>query len=164
MVSATRSTPGGRTCDPAIAVSAEQAHLEVEGLRVWFPVTSGILRRTTGWVHAVDGVSLTIGRGETLGLVGESGSGKTTVGRAIVRIIEPQQGSIRLGGVDLLALRGSALRRQRRRFQMVFQDPYTSLDPRQTVGEILAEPLRTHNLSEGGARALRIADLLQIVG
>ncbi len=142
------------------------AHLEVEGLRVWFPVTSGILRRTTGWVHAVDGVSLTIGRGETLGLVGESGSGKTTVGRAIVRIIEPQEGSIRLDGVDLLALRGSPLRRQRRRFQMVFQDPYTSLDPRQTIGEILAEALSTHNLDNGETRARRdrIDELLRVVG
>jgi len=144
--------------------AAERTHLEVEGLRVWFPVMSGILRRTTGWVHAVDGVSLTIRRGETLGLVGESGSGKTTVGRAIVRIIEPREGSIRLDGVDLLALRGSALRRQRRRFQMVFQDPYSSLDPRQTVGEILAEPLRTHNLADGRARAPRIDDLLRVVG
>jgi oligopeptide/dipeptide ABC transporter ATP-binding protein len=144
--------------------AAERAHLEVKGLRVWFPVTSGILRRTTGWVHAVDGVSLTIRRGETLGLVGESGSGKTTVGRAIVRILEPREGSIRLDGVDLLALRGSALRRQRRRFQMVFQDPYTSLDPRQTIGEILAEPLRTHNLADGPARGRRIDELLHVVG
>ena len=117
--------------------AGEHTHLEVEDLRVWFPVTSGILRRTTGWVHAVDGVSLTIRRGETLGLVGESGSGKTTVGRAIVRVLEPREGSIRLDGVDLLALRGSALRRQRRRFQMVFQDPYSSLDPRQTIGDML---------------------------
>jgi oligopeptide/dipeptide ABC transporter ATP-binding protein len=144
--------------------AAGRPHLEVEGLRVWFPVTSGILRRTTGWVHAVDGVSLTIGRGETLGLVGESGSGKTTVGRAIVRVTEPREGSIRLDGVDLLALRGSALRRQRRRFQMVFQDPYNSLDPRQTIGDILAEPLRTHNLADGPARASRIVELLRVVG
>ncbi len=140
------------------------AYLDVEGLRVWFPVTSGVFRRITGWVHAVDGVSLTIGRGETLGLVGESGSGKTTVGRAIVRIVEPREGSIHLGGVDLLALHGSPLRRERRRFQMVFQDPYSSLDPRQTVGDILAEPLRTHNLADGRERARRIDDLLRVVG
>ncbi len=144
--------------------AAGGAHLEVEGLRVWFPVTSGIFRRISGWVHAVDGVSLAIRRGETLGLVGESGSGKTTFGRAIVRIVEPREGSIHLDGVDLLALSGSELRRQRRRFQMVFQDPYASLDPRQTVGDILAEPLRTHDLAEGPARAPRIDDLLRLVG
>jgi oligopeptide/dipeptide ABC transporter ATP-binding protein len=149
---------------PPPHASAEGAHLEVEGLRVWFPVTSGVFRRITGWVHAVDGVSLTIGRGETLGLVGESGSGKTTFGRAIVRIVEPREGSIRLDGVDLLALSGSELRRQRRRFQMVFQDPYSSLDPRQTVGDILAEPLRTHDLAQGPARAPRVDDLLHLVG
>ena len=138
--------------------------MEVADLRVWFPVTGGILRRTTGWVHAVDGVSFEIRRGETLGLVGESGSGKTTVGRTIVRIIEPREGAIRLDGMDLLALRGSALRRQRRRFQMVFQDPYASLDPRQTVGDTLAEPLRTHDLATGPVRSGRIAELLRLVG
>jgi oligopeptide/dipeptide ABC transporter ATP-binding protein len=144
--------------------AGEHTHLEVEDLRVWFPVTTGILRRTTGWVHAVDGVSLTIKRGETLGLVGESGSGKTTVGRTIVRVLEPRGGSIRLDGVDLLALRGTALRRQRRRFQMVFQDPYSSLDPRQTIGDVLAEPLRTHDFGGGPARAARIGELLHLVG
>jgi oligopeptide/dipeptide ABC transporter ATP-binding protein len=149
---------------PGAGSGPERPHLEVENLRVWYPVTSGILRRTTGWVYAVDGVSLSIKRGQTLGLVGESGSGKTTVGRTIVRIIEPREGSIRLDGVDLLSLRGSALRAQRRRLQMVFQDPYSSLDPRQTVGDILAEPLRTHNLAEGPARAPRIAELLRVVG
>jgi oligopeptide/dipeptide ABC transporter ATP-binding protein len=157
-------TQGAPAATNGLDGTAERAHLEVEGLRVWFPVLTGIFRRITGWVHAVDGVSLTIGRGETLGLVGESGSGKTTFGRAIVRIVEPREGSIRLDGVDLLALRGSELRRQRRRFQMVFQDPYSSLDPRQTVGEILAEPLRTHDLAEGPARTPRIDDLLHLVG
>lgn len=138
--------------------------LEVEGLRVFFPVTRGVLRRGTDWIRAVDGVSFSIRRGETLGLVGESGSGKTTIGRTIVRVIDPIEGAIRLDGEDLLTLSGERLRRRRRRFQMVFQDPYSSLDPRQTVGEILAEPIRVHNLASGPARAARVDELLKLVG
>lgn len=144
--------------------SSQRPLLDVVGLRVYFPVTSGVLRRRTGWVHAVDGVTFSIARGETLGLVGESGSGKSTIGRAIVRIVEPQEGSIRLDGEDLLVLRGEKLRRQRRRFQMVFQDPYASLDPRRTIGATLAEPLRTHGLAPGRLRSARIAELLGLVG
>jgi oligopeptide/dipeptide ABC transporter ATP-binding protein len=138
--------------------------LQVDGLKVWFPVRSGPLRRRVGWVRAVDGVDLAVGRGETVALVGESGSGKTTVGRAIVRVLPPTAGTIRLDGEDLTALKGAALRGSRRRFQMVFQDPYSSLDPRQTVGEILAEPLRIHRLVESDARPARIAELLTMVG
>jgi oligopeptide/dipeptide ABC transporter ATP-binding protein len=138
--------------------------LEVEGLKVWFPVRSGPLRRRVGTVQAVDGVDLTVGRGETVALVGESGSGKTTVGRAIVRVQPPTEGTIRLGGDDLTALHGAALRRSRRRFQMVFQDPYSSLDPRQTIGDILSEPLQIHGLADRAARPARIADLLTMVG
>jgi oligopeptide/dipeptide ABC transporter ATP-binding protein len=138
--------------------------LQVDGLKVYFPITSGVLRRRTGWVRAVDGVSFTIRRGETLGLVGESGSGKTTIGRTIVRVTSPIEGSLKLDGEDLLALKGSVLRRNRRRFQMVFQDPYSSLDPRQTVGDILAEPLRVHGLASGRARTERVAELLTLVG
>ncbi len=123
-----------------------------------------MLRRRTGWVKAVDGVSFDLTRGETLGLVGESGSGKTTVARTIVRVVEPIGGGIELRGDDLLALKGEDLRKRRRQFQMVFQDPYASLDPRQTVGEILAEPLRVHDLAKGEARSARIADLLDLVG
>jgi len=151
---------------PAIAgdTGASGPLLTVSDLRVYFPITSGVLRRRTGWVKAVDGVDLEIGRGETLGLVGESGSGKTTIGRTIVRITEPISGSIRLAGEDLLALRGETLRRRRRKFQMVFQDPYSSLDPRQTVGEILAEPLRVHELASGKGRTARVAELLDLVG
>jgi oligopeptide/dipeptide ABC transporter ATP-binding protein len=138
--------------------------LEVQDLKVWFPITGGILRRRTGWVRAVDGVTFTIRRGETLGLVGESGSGKTTIGRTIVRITSPLEGSVRMDGVDLLSLHGETLRKRRRKFQMVFQDPYSSLDPRQTVGDILAEPLRVHGLASGGGRTKRVAELLELVG
>jgi len=138
--------------------------LRVRDLQVYFPITDGLLRRRTGWVKAVDGVSFDIERGETLGLVGESGSGKTTVARTIVRVVQPLAGSIELSGEDLLGLKGENLRRRRRRFQMVFQDPYASLDPRQTVGEILSEPLRVHDLAKGDARGKRIADLLELVG
>ena len=144
--------------------AAAEPLLTVEDLRVYFPITGGVLRRRTGWVKAVDGVDFHIDRGETLGLVGESGSGKTTIGRAIVRITEPLSGSIRLAGDDLLALRGEVLRRRRRKFQMVFQDPYSSLDPRQTVGEIIAEPLRVHDLASGKQRTARVTELLNLVG
>jgi oligopeptide/dipeptide ABC transporter ATP-binding protein len=138
--------------------------LSVKDLQVYFPILTGVMRRRTGWVRAVDGVTFDIARGETLGLVGESGSGKTTIGRTIVRITQPLAGSISLDGSDLLALKGDDLRRRRRKFQMVFQDPYSSLDPRQTVGEILAEPLRVHNLASGKAREARVAELLDLVG
>ncbi|MFN8619967.1 MAG: ABC transporter ATP-binding protein [Chloroflexota bacterium] len=137
--------------------------LEVSDLRVWFPIRSGVFRRQTGWIRAVDDVSFTVARGETLGLVGESGSGKTTTGRAIVRVNTPIGGSVRLAGEDLLALDGRELQRRRRRFQMVFQDPYSSLDPRQTVGEIIGEPLEIHGLPANGDRRRRIGELLELV-
>jgi oligopeptide/dipeptide ABC transporter ATP-binding protein len=137
--------------------------LEVSDLKVWFPIRAGVLRKQVGWVRAVDEVSFTIARGETLGLVGESGSGKTTTGRAIVRVNRPTGGSVRLDGEDLLALEGTELRRRRRRFQMVFQDPYASLDPRQTVGEIIGEPLEIHGLPADRDRKRRIGELLDIV-
>ena len=139
--------------------------LEVEDLRVRFPVRGGLLRRPVAWVHAVEDVSLTLERGETLGLVGESGSGKSTLGRAIVRVNTPQQGSIRLDGQELIGLGPRALRPFRRRVQMVFQDPYASLDPRQTIAQVLGEPLRTHGLAQGSAaRKARVEELLGIVG
>jgi oligopeptide/dipeptide ABC transporter ATP-binding protein len=149
---------------PPTAPEPGEPLLSVKDLRVYFPITGGVLRRRTGWVKAVDGVGFHIDRGETLGLVGESGSGKTTIGRTLVRITVPISGSIHLAGQDLLALRGEELRRRRRKFQMVFQDPYSSLDPRQTVGEILSEPLRVHHLAEGRARNARVAELLDLVG
>ncbi|GAA2366548.1 oligopeptide/dipeptide ABC transporter ATP-binding protein [Dactylosporangium salmoneum] len=141
----------------------EAAVLEVRDLEVRFPVRRGLLGRPASWVYAVNDVSLDLYRGETLGLVGESGSGKSTVGRAIVRVNQPSKGAIRLDGQDLLALHGTRLRPFRRRVQMVFQDPYASLDPRQSVGQALAEPLRVHGLA-AGRRAARVAELLELVG
>ena len=148
---------------PVDAASADH-HLDVTGLTVWFPIRGGIFQRQIGWVHAVEDVSFTIPRGTTLGLVGESGSGKTTIGRAIVRINHPQAGMVKLDGDDLLELDGEELRQRRRRFQMVFQDPQSSLDPRMTVGQILDEPLRTHGLPKDGPRQPRIEELLTMVG
>ena len=138
--------------------------LSVEQLRVWFPIRGGVLRRPVGWIRAVDDVSLTLARGETLGLVGESGSGKSTVGRAIVRVNEPQAGAIRLDGDDALGRPERDLRAYRRRVQMVFQDPYASLDPRQTVRQAIGEPLRVHGLARGAALDARVGELLDVVG
>ena len=160
MTAAIRSTVPTSLVRPAVG----SPHLDVQGLTVRFPILGGVLRRTIGHVSAVEDVSFAIARGRTLGLVGESGSGKTTIGRAIVRINRPQAGTIRLGDDDLMALHGEALRLRRRQFQMVFQDPQSSLDPRQTVAQILSEPLRTHHLPAGGDQHARIAELLTMVG
>src|SRR5438132_7121218 len=139
--------------------------VELEDLRVWFPIRSGIvLDRHVGDVRAVDGVSLTIKRGETLGLVGESGCGKSTVGRAILRLYEPTGGRIVFDGQDITNLSESALRPLRRRMQMVFQDPFASLNPRHSVGRIVGEPLRVHGLAGGGDVSKRVRELLKVVG
>lgn len=138
--------------------------LDVVGLKTYFPIRRGVLQRRVGDVKAVDGVSFGINRGETLGLVGESGSGKSTVARTLIRLIEPTAGTIRFQGDDLLALEGRALRSARRHIQMVFQDPYSSLDPRMKVGRLLAEPLQIHRLAHGEALTLRVNELLETVG
>jgi peptide/nickel transport system ATP-binding protein len=140
--------------------------LEVRGLEVHFPITQGVLfERKVGAVHAVDGVDLDIERGETLGLVGESGCGKSTVSKAILRLVEATGGSVRFDGVELTALKEPEMRRLRRRMQMIFQDPFSSLDPRQSVGSILAEPIRTHRIREDGKSVdARVAELLEVVG
>jgi oligopeptide/dipeptide ABC transporter ATP-binding protein len=138
--------------------------LQVQDLKTHFPIRRGILQRAVGWVRAVDGVSFALNRGETLGLVGESGSGKSTVARTIVRLTEPTEGSVTFQGKDLLSLRGSALRTARRDIQMVFQDPYSSLDPRMKVSRIVAEPLEIHQLAAGAELRTRVADLLRTVG
>jgi oligopeptide transport system ATP-binding protein len=139
--------------------------LEVENLRVHFQVPRGLLGRTAAWVKAVDGVSFTLAAGETLGLVGESGCGKTTTGRAIVRLVEPTGGRVLLGGEDITALNGGSLRARRREFQMIFQDPAGSLNPRMTLGNILGEALDIHRLLDTrAARKQRVAELLEAVG
>src|SRR2546425_12405306 len=138
--------------------------IEVRGLKTWFPVRAGVISGVTGHVRAVDGVDLTISQGETLGLVGESGCGKSTLGRSILRLVEPTEGDIVFKGEHLLRLSGTGLRRMRRELAIIFQDPFASLDPRQTVGEIVAEPLDIHRLySARKERQERVEELFQVV-
>ncbi len=140
------------------------AVLEVADLKKHYPIRRGFLRRVREHVLAVDGVSFTIETGETLGLVGESGCGKSTVGRSVMRLIEPTAGTIRVAGTDITALSRKALRPYRRQMQIVFQDPFSSLNPRMTVGEIVGEPLKVHRIARGRARQERVAALFQRVG
>jgi peptide/nickel transport system ATP-binding protein len=139
--------------------------VELEDLRVWFPIRSGIvLDRHIGDIKAVDGVTITIQRGETLGLVGESGCGKSTVGRAILRLYTPTSGKILFDGQDISNVGEKGLRPLRRRMQMVFQDPFASLNPRHSVARIVGEPMRAHRLATRREATLRARELLQIVG
>jgi oligopeptide transport system ATP-binding protein len=140
------------------------ALLEVEDLVRHFAVRRGFLGRAAGGVRAVDGVSFTVNEGETLALVGESGCGKSTTGRLVLRLIEPTSGRVRFEGRDVFALPADGMRALRREMQIVFQDPYASLNPRMTVGETLAEPLKLHGLAAGDARRRRVEELLGLVG
>jgi oligopeptide/dipeptide ABC transporter ATP-binding protein len=140
------------------------ALLEVRDLRTWFPVGGGILGRPRAFVRAVDGVSFSIDEGETFALVGESGCGKTTVGRSVLRLVQPTGGTVRFAGRDVLALGRGELRRLRRDMQLVFQDPYASLNPRLDVGRIVGEALEAHGIARGRELDERVAALLERVG
>jgi peptide/nickel transport system ATP-binding protein/oligopeptide transport system ATP-binding protein len=146
------------------AVNANEQILEVTDLKKHFPIRKGILSRTVGNVLAVDGLSFSIQQGETLGLVGESGCGKTTVGKTIMRLIEPTAGKIRLKSEDITHLVGDQLKPARREMQMIFQDPYSSLNPRMSAGEIVAEPLENYGLAKGRQKKERVEALLNRVG
>jgi oligopeptide transport system ATP-binding protein len=139
--------------------------LKVKDLKMYFPITQGIVfQRHIGDIKAVDGLSFEVKRGETLGLVGESGCGKSTTGRAILQLYRPTAGSVLFGDTELTTLKGESLRKMRRHMQMIFQDPYASLNPRMTVGNIIGEPLEVHNILNSKERRERVKELLEIVG
>jgi peptide/nickel transport system ATP-binding protein len=138
--------------------------LDVRDLKKWFPITRGIFQRTVGHVQAVDGLSFQLHRGETLGVVGESGSGKSTAGRVLLRLLDPTGGQVTFDGQDLARLDRNGLRTMRKRMQIIFQDPYSSLNPRRTVGSIVAQPLTLHKLERGKAVNERVSDILERVG
>lgn len=138
--------------------------LDVKHLKKHFPVKQGLLMREVAQVKAVDDISLEIRRGETIGLVGESGCGKSTLGRALIRLYEPSSGAVTFNGRDFLNLKGEDLRRERRNMQMIFQDPYASLDPRMTVGQILSEPFEIHGILKSSEREAKVKSLLETVG
>jgi oligopeptide transport system ATP-binding protein len=138
--------------------------LRVENLKKYFPITRGVFQRHVGDIKAVDGISFFVRRGETLGLVGESGCGKSTTGRTILQLYRPTDGEVYFEGHDLTRLKGEQLRRMRRQMQMIFQDPYASLNPRMTVGSIIGEPLEVHGIARGKEKRERVQELLRLVG
>jgi peptide/nickel transport system ATP-binding protein len=147
-----------------INAEAQAPLLEVNNLVKFFPIRGGLLSRVVANVKAVNDVSFKINKGEVLGLVGESGSGKTTAGRAILRLIEPTSGEVKFNGVDVVKLSKAEMREYRKRMQIIFQDPFASLNPRMTVGDIIGEALMIHNLASGQARTDKVAELLKRVG
>jgi oligopeptide transport system ATP-binding protein len=146
------------------AMTESPALLEVSDLVKHYAVRGGVLRRIIGTVHAVDGVSFSLGVGETLGLVGESGCGKSTVARSILRLVEPTSGTIQLNGLDITHLGKAEMRPNRRSMQIVFQDPFASLNPRMTAGDIVGEPLSVHGIATGRKKSERVAELFEQVG
>lgn len=139
--------------------------IKADNLVKYYPIKAGVLRRTVGHVKALDGVSFELYKGETLGIVGESGCGKSTLGRMLMRLEEPTAGTLIFDGVDMYAQQGAAMRRLRRDIQIVFQDPYTSLNPRMTVGDIIGEPFEIHSdITPKGGRRKRVQELLDLVG
>jgi oligopeptide/dipeptide ABC transporter ATP-binding protein len=143
---------------------ATEPLLSVQNLKKYFPIHQGVFSSVAAYVKAVDDVSFSINKGETFGLVGESGCGKTTAGRAILRLIEPDAGTIRFDGIDLMSLGKQDLRRKRRDMQLIFQDPYASLNPRMTIRSIVGEPFAIHDIGSGSEREGRVADLMKTVG
>ena len=138
--------------------------LAVQGLKKYFPIKKGIFRRTVGWVQAVDGVSLYVDRGGTLGLVGESGCGKSTIGKCVLKLLEPNEGKIIFAGIDITMLGTPEIKDYRRKVQAIFQDPYSSLNPRMSVEAIVGEPLKVHSMYSSSERKYRVEDLLKKVG
>jgi peptide/nickel transport system ATP-binding protein/oligopeptide transport system ATP-binding protein len=146
------------------AVNGAGPLVEVRGLKKHFPIVKGVFSRPAGTVHAVDGVSFHINPGETLGLVGESGCGKSTVGRTLLKLLEPTAGQILVRGEDITGLDGEAMQPYRRQMQMIYQDPYASLNPRMSAGEIVGEPLHIHRVAQNSERQHRVASLFERVG
>jgi oligopeptide/dipeptide ABC transporter ATP-binding protein len=162
-VSSTLDTRPGGTERTAYAGDGQEL-LRIEGLVKYFPIRAGLFKRQVGQVHAVDGVDLSLQAGETLGLVGESGCGKTTLSRTVIKLVEPTEGKIVFGGRDITGFSRRQMREVRREMQIVFQDPYASLNPRMTVREIVSEPMRIHGLYKGKQRKDRVSELLRTVG
>ncbi|MCZ6472776.1 MAG: dipeptide ABC transporter ATP-binding protein [SAR324 cluster bacterium] len=160
MAKAAQKKPASRAASKSNAVPL----LEVENLKKHFPIKKGLLARTVGNVYAVDGISFSIAEGETLGLVGESGCGKSTTGKTILRLIEPTAGKIKLNGEDITNISKSEMRPYRRDMQIIFQDPYSSLNPRMSAGSIVGEPLIIHKIASGKEREERVSALFERVG